>query len=169
MYNSLEYSGVYLKTSGSLWQWCRDEPALDNNNNIINFPGNNKNSISFKSKQQITGQTGNGGTKDVEITAPLKYPSNFQRALEMPLISCEKIDLQLKWSTESILVTGTAANCVPEFKITDTKLFVPVVTLSTQDNVKLFKQLESDFKRKNNWNKYRSKKINQTQNRYLDF
>ena len=53
----------------------------------------------------------------------------------MPLINCE-ISLQLKWSEESLLVDGTAANEVPEFKTTDSKLYVPVVTLSTQDNVK---------------------------------
>ena len=69
---------------------------------------------------------------------------------------------------EIFLVAGTAANQVPEFKITDTKLYVPVVTLSTQDNVKLLKQLESGFKRTVNWSKYQTKK-NQVQSRYLDF
>ena len=59
MYNLIEYSDVYSKTSGSLWQYYRDEPALDNNNNnnIIDFPVNDNNSILFKFKQQITGQT----------------------------------------------------------------------------------------------------------------
>ena len=56
-----------------------------------------------------------------------------------------------------------------EFKITDTNLYVPVVTLSTQDNVKLLKQIESGFEITMNWNKYQSKKTNQTRNRYLDF
>ena len=56
------------------------------------------------------------------------------------------------------------------FKITDTKLYVPVVTLSNQDNVKLLKHLESGFKRTTNWNKYQSKKSKcRAQNRYLDF
>ena len=54
MYNLIEYSDAYSKTSGSLWQYYRDEPALDNNDNIIDFPANNSNSISFKFKQQIT-------------------------------------------------------------------------------------------------------------------
>ena len=72
-------------------------------------------------------------------------------------------------SKDCFLVAGTAANQVPEFKITDTKLYVPVVTLSTQDNVKLLKQLESGFKRTNNCNKYQFEKANQAQNRYLDF
>ena len=98
MYNLIEYSDAdaYLKTSGSLWQYYRDEPALDNNNIIIDFPDDNNNSASFEFKQQRTGQTGNSGTKDIEIMVPLKYLSNFWRTLEMPLINCE-IGLQLKW------------------------------------------------------------------------
>ena len=146
MYNLIEYSDAYSKTSGSLWQYYRDEPALDKHNNIIDFPANNNNSISFKFKQQITEQTGNYGTKNVEIMVSLKYLSNFWRTLEIPLINCE-ISLQLKWSKDCILVAGTAANENPEFEILDTKLYVPVVTLSTQDDIKLLKQLESGFKR----------------------
>ena len=86
MYNLIEYNDVYSKTSGSSWQYYGDEPALDNNNNIIDFPSNN-NSISCKFKQQIVGQTGNGGTKNVEIMVLLKYVSNFWRTLEMSLIN----------------------------------------------------------------------------------
>ena len=135
----------------------RDKPVLDNINNITDFSANNNNSISFKFKEQITRQTGNGGTNDVEIMAPLKYLSNFWRTLEMPLINCE-ICLQLKWSKNCILV---AANQNPEFKRIDTKLYVPVVTLSTQENLKLLKKLESSFKRTINWNKYLPKTTNQ--------
>ena len=80
------------------------------------------------------------------MMVPLNYLSNFWEALEMALITCE-ISLQLKWSKKCILVAGNAANQMPEFKTTDTKLYVPVVTLSTQDNVKLLKQLKSGFKR----------------------
>ena len=87
----------------------RDEPALDGNSNIIDFPANNNNSNSFNSKQKITGQTGSGDTKDVEIMVPLKYLSNCWRILEMSLINCEII-LQLKWSKDCILVAETAAN-----------------------------------------------------------
>ena len=61
MYNLIQYSDVYSKTSGSLWQYYRDEPAIDNNNNIIDFPVYS-NSISFKYKQQITDQARNSGT-----------------------------------------------------------------------------------------------------------
>ena len=153
----MEYSDVYYKTSGSLWQYYRDEPALDNNSNITDFPANTNNSISFKFKQQITGQTGNGGTKDVEIVVSLKYLSNFGGTLEMPLINCET-NLQLKLSEKFILAAVTAANHVPEFKINYIKLYVPVLSLSTQDNVKLLKQLESGFKRTINWDKYQSEK-----------
>ena len=66
MYNLIEYSDAYLKTSGSSWQYFRDEPGLEVNGNIVDFPANS-NSASFKFKQQITGQTGNDGTKDVKI------------------------------------------------------------------------------------------------------
>ena len=58
-------------------------------------------------KQKITGQTGSGGTKDVEVMVPLKYVSSLSRTLEMPLINCE-ISLQLKWTRKCIIVAGTA-------------------------------------------------------------
>ena len=81
-----------------------------------------------------------------------------------------KVSLLLKWSKRFILVVGTAANQVPEFEISDIKLlYVPVVTLSTQDNVKLLKHLELDFKRTINWNKYQSKETNQAHKKYIDF
>ena len=66
MYNLIEYSNAYSKTSRGLWQYYRDEPALENNGNIIDFPANDSKSISFKCRQQITGQTRNDSTKDVE-------------------------------------------------------------------------------------------------------
>ena len=77
MYNLIEYSDNYAKTSGSLWQYFRDEA----NDNI-------EDSESFKSKIKITGKTpANGNEKDVETMVPLKYLSNFWRTLEMPLIN----------------------------------------------------------------------------------
>ena len=97
----------------------------------------------------------------------LEYLNNFWRTIEMPLINCE-MNLQLQWSEKCILVTVTAANQVPVFEITDTKLYLPIVTLSTQDNVKLLRQIESGFKRTLNWNKYHFEK-NQAQHRYLSF
>ena len=68
---SMEYSGNYLKTSGSLWKYCEDEPAL-NNNNIIDFNGANS-TDSFNVKVRVTGQANNDGTKNVETAVPLKY------------------------------------------------------------------------------------------------
>ena len=76
MYNLIEYSNNYSKISGSLWQYCKDIPAIDNNNAIVNFDENNL-TDSFNFKAKITGQTGDNGTKNVEIMAPLKYLSNF--------------------------------------------------------------------------------------------
>ena len=99
---------------------------------------------------------------------PLKYLSNFWRTLEMHLINCE-ISLQLKWSRKCIIVAGIANNPNPTFQINGTKLYVLVVTLSTQENIKLLEQLETGFKRTVNWNKCLAKTTNQAQNRYLDY
>ena len=70
MYNLIEYSDNYSKTSESLWQYCKDIPAVDNNNAIVNFTENNP-TVSFNFKVKITGQTGDDGTKNVEIMVPL--------------------------------------------------------------------------------------------------
>ena len=104
----------------------------------------------------MTGQTGNNGTKNTEIMVPLKYLSNFWRTLEMPLINCE-INLLLTWSASCVTVSADVANQIATFAITDTKLYVPVVTLSTKDNQKLLEQLQSGFKIVINWNEYLSK------------
>ena len=127
----------------------------------------NNNSNSLKFKQQITGQTGSDGTKDVEIIVPLKYLGNFWRTFEMTLSNCE-ITLQLTCCKTSIRVADAAANQALKFRITDSKIYVPVVTLSTQKSIKLLKQLESGFKRTVNWNKYHFKKSSQAKNRYLN-
>ena len=71
IYNLIEYGDAYSKTSRYFWQCYRDKPALDNNNNIIDFPTNKNNTTSFKFKEQITGQNGNNFTKDAEIMVPL--------------------------------------------------------------------------------------------------
>ena len=75
-YNLLEYSDNYSKTSGSLWQYCKDIPAVDNNNAIVDFAENNL-TDSFNFKAKMTGQSGDDGTKKVEIMVPLKYLSSF--------------------------------------------------------------------------------------------
>ena len=93
MYNLIEYIDAYSKTS----RYYRGEPALDANGEITDFPADNNNGKSFKFKQKLRGETGNDGSKDVEIMIPLNYLSHFWRTLEMPLINCE-ISLKLKWS-----------------------------------------------------------------------
>ena len=140
MYNLTEYSDNYTKTSGSLWQYYRDEP----NDNLAD-------SESFKSKIKITGKTpDDGNEKDVEIMVPLKYLSNFWRTLEMSLINCE-VSLILTWSPTCVITNSTGEG---KFKITDTNLYVLVVTLSTKDNENSLQHLMSGFKRVINWNKY---------------
>ena len=157
MYNLIEYSHNYAKTTRSLWQYFRDEPVA---NNDIEY------SKSFKSKIKITGKTPNDDNeKDVEIMVPLKYLSNFWRTLEMPLINCE-VNLILTWSSTCVI---TESNGAGTFAITDTKLYVPVVTLSTQENTKFFQQLKSGFKRVINWNKYLSKPELLAQNPNLNY
>ena len=84
---------------------------------------------------------------------PLKYLTNFWRTLEMPLINC-KVNIILTWSSTCVISNFTGAGT---FAITDTRLYVPVVTLSTQENTKLLQQLKSGFKEVINWKKYLSK------------
>ena len=155
MYNLIEYSDNYAKTSGTLWQYLLDIPPLDNNNRIA-FSTEAYLNDSFNFKAKITGQTGDNGTKDVEIMVPLDYLSNFWRTLEMPVINCE-INLILMWSSTRVIVSTNNANQNATFTITDTKLYVPVVTLSTKENSKLLEQSKSGFKRVINWKKYLSK------------
>ena len=155
MSNLIKYSDNYANTTGSLWQCCKDIPARNANDEIIVFDVNNV-TDSFNFKAKTTGRTGNNGTKDVEIMVPLKYLSSFWRTLEMPLINCE-VNLILTWSSTCVLIATGVQNQAATFTITDTKLYVPVVTLSTQENTKFFQQLKSGFKRVINWNKYLSK------------
>ena len=86
----------------------------------------------------------------------LKYLSNFWRTLEMPLINYD-VELILTWSAECVIIYTDVANQNSTVTITETNLYVPEVTLSAQDNVKLLPQLKSDFKRTISWNKYLSK------------
>ena len=121
MYNLIEYSDNYWKTTGSLWQYYNDGP----NNNLTNYE-------SFKYKVKITGKTpADGNPKDVETIVPLKYLSNFWRTLEMLLINCE-VNLLLTWSKDCVITNSTGEG---KFAITETKLYVPVVTLSTQNKI----------------------------------
>ena len=110
----------------------------------------------FNVKEKITGQTGNNGKKNVEIMVSLKYLNNFWRILKMLLINC-KINIDLKWDKNGVIVATNVEGQLTVFSITDTKLYGPVVTLSTQDNAKLLQRLKSGFKRTIKRTKYQSK------------
>ena len=167
MYNLIEYSDNYPKTLGSLWQYCKDIPAVDNDGDIVDFNGANA-TDSFNLKTKITGQTNNNGIINVEIIVPLKYLSNFWRTLEIPLINCE-VELILNWSANCVIIYTNVDNQVPIFITTEANLYVPIVTLSTQDNEKLLPQLKSGFKRKISLNRYLAKPKLLAQNANLTY
>ena len=175
----LEYSKNYRKTTGSLWNYYRDELTNPLSSNFE----------SFKYKASITENTYKiGSTKErldankvgkseTEVVISRKHLSNFWRSLNTPLINTQ-VELILTCSKNCVLVDMTvnpAANpaiVAPtrlEFKITDTKLYVPVVTLSKENDTKLLEQLKSRFKRNINWNKYRSQMTLQSQNNNLNY
>ena len=127
--------------------------------------------------------THNNLTKtDVKIVAPLKYLSNFWRSVNMPLINCE-VELILTWFKNCMLISKSTRDDdyhepidrkidTPEnaiFQITDTKLYLPVVTLSKENDIKLFEQLKTGFKRTLKWNKYKSQITVQPQNNNLNY
>ena len=110
LHNLIKYSDNYSKTSGSLWQYYGDIPAVNHNGEIVYFgEGNLTNTFNFKVKE--TGQTGDNGTKGVETMVPLKYLSNFWRILEMPLINCE-LNLVLTWSASCVMVSTNNAKLI---------------------------------------------------------
>ena len=146
MYNLLEYSDNYEESSGSLYQFKRDEPPPDNDDVSVDT------SSSFKYKSNLLGNEVN----TVKIAVPLMYSSNFFRSLEMPLINC-KIHQELNWTKNCVLSSADGNGGNLSFKITGAKLYVPIVTLSTKDNVNLTKQLNEGFKRSIYWNEYASK------------
>ena len=190
MYNLLEYSENFRKTIGSLYNYYRDELTNDNNSNFFNR--NVVNSNTFKYKNKIIGNTYNvdaaaagydankNGTQEVEIAIPLKYLGNFWRALNMPLISCE-VSLELKWNKNCVttsLKERQVDACPPivrdgapagaNLAINDRKLYIPVVTLSKVDEIKLLTNLKSGFKREIKWNKYRSQMSTEAINNNLN-
>ena len=133
---------IYLVVYGV---FRRDEIA--NNADV----SNDDNASSFKYKASIIGNTEDSGRKNgVKIAVPLKYLSNFWRSLEMSLIN-GKVELALTWIEKCMLTVANAAT----FKITDAKLYVPIVTLSAENNVKLSKLLSDGFSRFIYWNKYK--------------
>ena len=183
LYNLLQYSKNYRKTSGSLWNYYRDEP---NSGAVGHINYSIKDSKSFDYKTSITGKLeGNNVEKDdVEIVVPLKYLSNFWRTRDrLPLINWE-VSLTLTWSKNCVLTSRAYGEADPDagpavaginnptgasFKITDCKSYVPIVNLSAQDDNKLLEQLKAGFKRTIRWNRYRSEISNQTENSNFNY
>ena len=145
MYNLIEYSDNYQDSSATLYQYKRDE-LPDNNVNLTA-----DDSTSFKYKVKLLGDpvaANNIARRNVKVVAPLKYLSNFFRSLEMPLINC-KIKLNLTWKKKCVLSNYDGD---PVFIINDTKLYVPVVTLSKEDNKYFIEQQNKGFQRSIYWN-----------------
>ena len=156
MYNLIEYSDNYQDSSATLYQHKRDEPPEANAINDLTTDT----SSSFKYKVELLGNPvldGNIAKRSVKVVVPLKYLSNFFRSLEMPLINC-KIKLNLTWKKECVLSTD-AGDAV--FIINDTKMYVPVVTLSKEDNKDFIEQQNKGFQRSIYWNEYKTKEINE--------
>ena len=191
MYNLLEYSKNCGKTTGSLYNYYRDELSYDaDDNNFDNIKVVNSNT--FKYKNKMTGNIYNvdagvqgydvnkNGKQEIELAIPLKYLGNFWRALNIPLISCE-VSLQLKWN-ENCVITSLEERQVdagpPVVKdnaptgatlaINDCKLYIPVVTLSKDNEIKLLTNLKSGFKREIIWKKYRSQMTTEAINNNLN-
>ena len=156
MYNLIEYSDNYQDSSATLYQYKRDEPPEAN---AINDLATNTSS-SFKYKVKLLSNPvldGNIAKRSVKVVVPLKYLSNFFRSLEMFLINC-KIKSNLTWKKECVLSTD-AGDAV--FIINDTKMYVPVVTLSKEDNKDFIEQQNKGFQRSIYWNEYKTKEINE--------
>ena len=164
----LEYSKNYKNTTGSLWNYYRDEPNSSAGNNNITHSTLNSKSFDYKVNFMENGVTHNNLTKN-NVVVPLKHLSNFWKSLNIPLIHCE-VELILTWFKNCVLIDKLTREADydadpnvykidnPEnatFKTTDSKLFVPVVTLSKENDIKLLKQLKSGLKRTIKWNKYR--------------
>ena len=133
MYNLLEYSDNYQNSTGSLYQFKRDEPTDDNAD-----VASNTTSLVYKSK--LISGTDNNNVNNVKLVVHSKFVSNFFRSLEIPLVNC-KIDLELTRHKDCMLSSANpAAGQVASLMITNTKFYVPVVTLSTRDNTSLTKQ-----------------------------
>ena len=167
MYNLIEYSDNYQDSSATLYQYKRDEPPEDNA--VADLTADNSDSFKYKIKllrniNQLDPDVARVGRLNVKVVVPLKYLSNFFRSLEMPLINC-KIKLNLTWKIECVLsfLDDDAGN--PEnnavFIINDTKMYVPVVTLSKEDNKNFIEQQNKGFQRSIYWNEYKIKVINE--------
>ena len=160
MYNLKENSDNYQDSSATLYQYKRDE--LPEDDAVANLTADNSSSFKYKIKllgniTEVAGNAAGVRKLNVKVVVPLKYLINFFRSLEMPLINC-KIKLNLTWKKECVLSTG-AGEAV--FIINDTKMYVPVVTLSKEDNKDFIEQQNKGFQRCIYWNKYKTKEINE--------
>ena len=122
MQNLIEHSDNYSKKSGTLQQYYRNEPFLDDNGAITDFPVDENNSALFKFKAKIVGRIGSNGRRDVKIRVPLKYSSNFLRIFKMSLINCE-INFILTCSARCFIIDDPIAGREPTLKMTDTRFF----------------------------------------------
>ena len=151
MYNLIQYSYNCSDTSSNLWQVEKDELSV----NDINTAFTNDNAPSFNYKTSINGNTvadgANSKKDDVKLAVPLKYLSTFWRSLEMPLINC-KAEILLAWYTNCVTIIGNGT--ATTLAATDTKLYVPVIILKTEENAKLSKLLNEVFKGSVYWNHY---------------
>ena len=168
LYNMLEYSDNYADTTGSLYQYKRPEPR-NNNGNVVNL-GTALSSFKYQSglvqKQLTTPNSENVPAnvdpnfanphriwKNIKIVVPLKYISNLFRNLELPLINT-KLYMELNWTKYSVLCNQ---NLNSIFQITKCELYIPIVTLNTENNNKLSELLSKRFERIVVWNEYKSK------------
>ena len=160
IYNLIEYSDNYQNSSATLYQYKRDEPPEADA--VADLTANNSNSLKYKIKllgsvTEVAVDAAGVKRLNVKVVVPLKYLSKFFRSLEMPLINC-KIKLNLAWKKECVLSAG-AGEVV--FIINDTKLYVPVVTLSKEDNKDFIEQQNKGFQRSIYWKEYKTKEINE--------
>ena len=158
--NLIEYSDNYQHSSATVYQCKRDEPPEDDA--VADLTAGNSDSFKYKIKllgkiDQLAADAACVGRLNVKVVVPLKYLSNFFRSLEMPLINC-KVKLNLTWKKECVLSTADD-NAV--FIINDTKLYVPVVTLSKEDNKDFIEQQNKGFQRSIYWNEHKTKEINE--------
>ena len=177
----IEYSKKYKKATGTLWNYYRDEPNSDAVGNINYCIKDSK----YNYKTSITGklESNNAEKDDVEIVVPLKYLSKVWRTLDIPLINCE-VYLTLTWSENCVIRGKATREADPDadpavaginnptdatFNLKDTKLYVPVVTLSAENDNKLLEQLKTLFNRTIKWKKYRSEMSNQTKTDNLNY
>ena len=154
IYNLIEYSDNYQDSSATLYQYKRDEPPEDDA--VADLTADNSSSLKYKISLLGNPVVANKIARiNVKVVIPLKFLGNFFRSLEMPLIN-SKIKLNLTWKKECVLSTGDGTAV---FIINDTKMYIPVVTLSKEDNKHFIEQQNKGFQRSIYWNEYKTKEI----------